>query len=168
MSQMPPPIEPPGQPPLFNHYSQPPSDRARRLIRLVVIFNYISVGLDVCGSLLGIGVGAFFLAFPDLAPKDPGDPPSFIIAGIYLTMGCLAAIYAIVKTIGTRKLHMGHPNAWAWGLTAGIIGCAQVLCGNCCCLQVAAGVYNIVVMCLEDVRHYLASTEGQGRSIFES
>ena len=157
-----PPSDPFGQPPPqpFDYYAPPP-DNAAALIRLTVIFNYISVGLDACLSLIGLGFGTFFLVAPDMAPHDPGDPPAWVIGILYLVVGLLAAAFAIVKVIGTRKLQLARPHAWGWALAAGIIGCTQLFCASCCCLQVAAGVYTVVILCLENVRRHLAAVQVQ-------
>ncbi len=151
-----PPLNPYDQPPAFDDFA-PPADNAPKLVRLAVIFNYISGGLDIALALLGLGIGLVFLAAPELAPKNPDDPPAWVIAMVYLGVGSIAAILAVVKLIATRKLQVARPGAWGWGLTAGILGCAQFFCGSCCCLQVAAGVYTIVILCFENVRRYLAS-----------
>jgi len=37
----------------------------------------------------------------------------------------------------------------------GIVGCVQFVTGNCCCLQVAAGIYTLVIVSMQDVRSYL-------------
>jgi len=159
MSAMP-PSDPIGQPPPFDYYT-PTQDNAPSLIRLAVIFNYISVGLDVCVCLIEFGFGTLFLVAPNMMSNNPGDLPPWILGIIYLVMGLLAAAYAIVKTIGTRKLQKNRPHAWGWGLAIGIIGCAQMFCASCCCLQVAAGVYTVVILSLQNVRNYLASQQGQ-------
>ncbi len=156
MSNLPPPY-PGDQTPSFGFY-EPPADNAAKLVRLAVIFNYVSVGLDGALFLAGLGIGAVIAAAPDLAPRNPGDPPTWLIAVIYLGVGLLACALGAVKFIATRKFHLRRPNAWGWGLTAGILGCAQLLCGSCCCLQVAAGVYTVVILCFDNVRQYLTSS----------
>jgi hypothetical protein len=66
-------------------------------------------------------------------------------------------VYGAVKLIGTRKLQRGGRGAWGWGLAVGIIGCCQLVCGSCLCLQVAPGIYTVVVMCFQNVRNHLQS-----------
>jgi hypothetical protein len=154
------PPNPYDQPPVYDDFPAP-ADNAPALVRLAVIFNYISVGLDAAMSLLALGFGTLFSVAPEIAPKDPGDPPVWVIALLYLGVGSLAAIIAVVKLIATRKLQLARPGAWGWGLAAGIIGCVQ-LCGlSCICLQTAAGIYTIVILCFENVRRHLASVSAQ-------
>ena len=72
---------------------------------------------------------------------------------------CPAASQLTVKAV--NKLQLARPHAWGWALAAGIIGCTQLFCASCCCLQVAAGVYTVVILCLENVRRHLAAVQVQ-------
>ena len=152
----PPDPTPYDSPPIWD-YQSPPQDNAAKLVRLAVIFNYISVGLDALLALGGIGFGILFSVLPDALPRNESDPPAWVLSLIYIGMGAMATVLGIVKLFGTRKLQTAAPNAWGWGLTTGIVGCAQFLCGSCCCLQVAAGIYTLVIINMQTVRHYLAT-----------
>lgn len=129
------------------------NDNAPTLVRLAVIFNYISAGLDICLVLFGAGLSALFLS--GSVPQNAGDPPPMFLGIVYLIIGLLALGIGIVKFIGTRRLSRGGQGAWGWGLALGIIGCAQFLLGSCICLQVAAGVYTIVIICFSNVKNHL-------------
>ena len=155
MSQLPPPLPDdfPGQQPL--NYFPPAGNNAPALVRLAVIFNYVSAGLDLCLFLLGAGLSVLFLS--GVVPMDPGDPPPMLLGVIYIFVAVLALATAIIKFVGTRKVSRGGPGAWGWGLAVGILGCVQIVTGNCICLQVAAGVYTIVIVCFSDVKAYLAT-----------
>jgi hypothetical protein len=155
-----PPVNPYDQQPNIDYFP-PVTENAEKLVRLAVIFNYISVGLDVAG-FLGFGIiGTLFFVAPDLFPRNAGDPPPALMGGLYAGMAVMMVVLGVVKAIGTRKLQKAGPGAWGWGLTAGIIGCAQLLCGSCCCLQVLPGIYTIVILCLQNVRQYLALRQQQ-------
>jgi hypothetical protein len=151
-----PPASPYDLPPPLDYFP-PASDNAETLVRLAVIFNYISVGLDFAGFLCFGAIGVLFFVAPDaMGPHNAGDPPPQLVGGLYVGLAALMVIFGIVKFIGTRKLQTAGPGAWGWGLTAGIIGCIQLLCGSCCCLQVAPGIYTLVILCFQNVRNYLA------------
>jgi hypothetical protein len=151
-----PPVNPYDQPPPLDYFP-PAEDNAEKLVRLAVIFNYISVGIDLVGVLLFAGFGSVvFIAPQILGPQNPGDPPPQVIGGVYIGLAVVMMVYGIVKAIGTRKLQKAAPGAWGWGLAVGIIGCCQALCGSCCCLQAAPGIYTVVILCFQNVRHYLA------------
>ncbi len=156
-----PPSDPsPPTPPYDIHYLAPP-DNASNLLRLTVIFNYIAAGLDALTCLLGIGVGIFFIIAGPTMEQKPGDPPPLLLGIIYLCIGVLAIGYAIVKIIAARKLSNAAPHAWGWGLAAGIVGCAQLLCGSCCFLQVGAGIYTVVILCFDNVKRELSQRQSQ-------
>jgi hypothetical protein len=159
MSNMP-PTNPYGQPPGYEQFP-PPEDNAPKLVRLAVIFNYISVGLDFVGFLGCLGLGVMILAMSDEMGRqqNPGDPPPQLIGGLYAGAGCMMAVLGVVKLIGARKISKGGPGAWGWGLTIGIIGAAQLVCGSCFCLQPAAGIYTIVIMCFQNVKTYLQQSD---------
>lgn len=163
MSQ-PPPYDPYGQQGPMDYYSPPPEDKAPKLIRLAVIFNYISAGLDAAASLMTLGLGLLVMIVPDMAPRNPGDPPAQVLGAIYVAIGCLMAGIATVKFIAMSKLRRASPQAWGWSLAAGIIGCAQVFFISCCCLQVAAGIYTVVILCLSNVKAHLAMIQRQDQS----
>jgi hypothetical protein len=155
-----PPENPNDQPPL--DFFPPAEDNAEKLVRLAVIFNYISVGLDVLTLLLLVVVGLVCFLAPDaVREQNPGGLPPALMGGIYLGLSPVTIVLGVIKAIGTRKLQTAATGAWGWGLTAGIIGCCQLFCASCCCLQVAAGVYSIVILSFQNVRQYVAFRQEQ-------
>jgi hypothetical protein len=69
MSNLPPPL--PQDPSQAFDYFPPEQDGAAKLVRLAVIFNYISAGVDFLGLLVFVALGALFLAQPNLLGQQP-------------------------------------------------------------------------------------------------
>jgi hypothetical protein len=138
----------------------PAENNASKLVHLAVIFNYISVGVDGLGFLGGVGMGILILAMgPEIARQQPNDVSPALAAAVYVAAGCAMAVLGVVKLIAARKLQKGGPGAWGWGLAAGIMGCCE-LCPFCLCVQPAAGVYTVVILCFQKVKTYLDSGQG--------
>ena len=154
MSQPPPMPNDPFAPSSLNYFP-PDSSRPAGLVRLAVIFNYITVALDILLALCLLGLSVLFTVGG--IPQNPGDPPPVLLAVIYGGMGLVTLGVIVFKFIALSKIKGRKGNAAGWGLALGIIGTIQFLTGSCLCLQVAAGVYTLVIMCRQDVKYYLSS-----------
>lgn len=163
MSDMPPPGTPPGQPPPFeiNYQTPPATGNAALLVRLSAIFNFVSAGLD----LMYLAYAVFFclrlyytmgvaMHRPGAAGAAP-PPPGFMTWMIVVRAlpGLLSLLSIPLKAIAALQLL--RSGRLAWGLAAGIEGCLEVWTCFCFPLTLAAGVYTIIILCLQPVRIYL-------------
>jgi len=150
--------------------SQPPIDlpyasvtefgNAALLVRLAAIFLYVAAGLDFLYGLIQIAM-AFVMPYLMRASTPPGEAPppphmDMIIVIMYAAIGVLCLLVCGLKLIAATKLLRVRRHAWGFGLAAGIVSCTQFWCSLFCVLPMGAGIYTIVILCLENVRRYLA------------
>jgi hypothetical protein len=133
------------------------------LIKLAVIFNYIIAGLDViaaAGQLTMLGFMYYFMTrmTPPTATA-PGMPPMIFML-VYPFYALFALTAATLNFVSARTLARRGPWAFGWTLAAAIVDFFSLLwCSMGCILPLAAGVYSIVIVCLEQVRAELRKGE---------
>jgi hypothetical protein len=143
-------------------YATVTGSREGTLVRLAVIFNYIIAGADVLAALLQLammGLMYFVIQKGGMGPPPPGPapglPPTFVIL-IYPVYALFALSAATVNFLSAQALRKRKPTAFGWTLASGIVNCFALLwCSLGCVLPLAAGIYSIVIMCLEPVRMHL-------------
>jgi hypothetical protein len=161
--QGPPPDPPPGVPAELSYASVGSNPQGAVLIKLAVIFNYVVAGLDVIaalGQLAMMGLMYYFMMrmTPPTATAPAMPALAFILYPFY---ALFASTAATLNFISARTLSNRGPWAFGWTLAAAIVDFFSLLwCSMGCILPLAAGVYLIVIVCLEQVRAELRRGDG--------
>jgi len=152
----------------ISYQSRSQYGNAAVLVKLAGIFNLVAAGLDaLCGlAMAGFVVLMVFIAAEASRPGAPAGPghggagtrpeEAWMVAGVYGGLAVLSLGVSVVKAIGGTKMLRHSPGAWGWGLAAGIVGCVQLWCSLACVVPMSAGIYTIIILCLDHVRRFLA------------
>jgi hypothetical protein len=154
------PGEPPPPPHDLNYQTVRPESSAATLVLLAFIFNYSAGGLEMLYALFRI-LSIFITSAMFIIPKPAGTAPAFSFAGPAVMIAVDVAMFILSLGAGVLKVAaaegLRRRTHWAWptALAAGIVGCVEIWCSCCMVITLAAGVYTIVILCLESVRTYL-------------
>jgi len=142
-----------------------PFGNAALLLRLAVIFTFLSALFDLLGTIVYVGL-IFFMrnlgsristgtTSTTSAASMPSTFPMTMMLIEYAVFAGLAFVVGITKLIAGIKLHRLRAGAWGWGLAAGIVGCIELWCSLGCVIPLAAGVYTISILSFAHVRAYM-------------
>jgi len=170
--------QPTPAPPTLTYQTPHPYGNAPLLVRLAAIFTLVAAGTD----LLGTAWSAVTLAIMYIAtqfdtasgaaipPRGPAPFPGpqavmWISLAIHGGAFLIGLLCTVVKTVAGIQLLRHSRRAWAWGLAAGILGSfplsSFLSCSLFCLLSLPAGIYTLVVMCLQHVRRFLADANAR-------
>ena len=110
------------------------------------------------GLLLSLALAGFGLALPylNLVP-----PPPPILAGVYVGLGVLLAAANVLIILGGSR--MRRCRSWGLALTAAILCIASfLLFGPCGVVNVAFGIWAMVVLLNADVKREFERVAGSG------
>jgi len=129
-----------------------------RQIKVVAILMMVEGGLETLMSILLIVMGPVMMSVMKSAPSHSGDPPPELFGGIYIGMGVILLISAVLKIVaGIRNISLK-------GRVLGFVGLASSLLSlfSCYCIPTALGVsiYGLIV--------YLNQKSGQAFQMAES
>ncbi len=120
-------------------------------VRGPAIFMLILSVLGLCGSLLGAAAALFQLSLPGLMhmPQREAHLEGLLALCFSLPANCLGCLASVVSLLGA--LQMLKLKSYGLAMTAAIL--MLLPCGQCCCLlNIAAGVWALVVLSRPEVR----------------
>lgn len=151
------------------YQTPPPQGNAATLVRLAAIFMLVAAGLHMLSVLIHVGMAIFI---PWVMTRDPrvmagpgSPPPIWIFPVMYGAYALVALAAAVVTFLGGMKLLKKRKGAFGWGLAAGIMCCLSIWCSIGCILPIGAGIYTIVILCLEHVRAYLRDEMARSENV---
>lgn len=138
------------------------TSRDATLIQLAVVFNYIIAGADILAALAQLGLmGFMFYAMRQggmVSAAGGPIPPEFMLL-VYPIYALFALSAATLNFLSAQTLRRRSNSAIGWTLAAGVVNCFALLwCSLGCVIPLAAGVYSIVIVCLEPVRALLRNS----------
>ena len=161
-------------PPVELSYETPRQyGNAPLLVRLAGIFNLVSAGLDLLYVVSRIVMLIFFLTMLKGAmmvpPPGPGAAPAtpmptwlpLLLQGIPALLSLIACGLKVWAGIAFFRLRR---RTWAVGLTGGIAGVIEFWSCPCCIVNMGAGVYTIVILCMPHVREFIQARENAAQT----